>query len=93
MEEAVRLILKMWAEPRTTFHGRYFHVEDAILEPKSMQKPRPPIMIAGGGERVTLRADWGCRAAGLARCPSFPWRSLVCAREGKRDQDQVIEIP
>jgi len=25
MEEAVQLILKMWTEPRTTFHGRYFH--------------------------------------------------------------------
>jgi alkanesulfonate monooxygenase SsuD/methylene tetrahydromethanopterin reductase-like flavin-dependent oxidoreductase (luciferase family) len=48
MEEAVRLILKMWTEPRTTFHGRYFHVEDAILEPKPVQKPRPPVMIAGG---------------------------------------------
>src|SRR5580693_10530360 len=41
---------------RTTFHGRYFHVEDAILEPKPVQKPRPPVMIAGGGEQMTLRA-------------------------------------
>src|SRR5215471_10491643 len=56
MEEAVRLILAMWTEKRTTFHGRYFHVEDAILEPKPMQKPRPPLMIAGGGEQLTLRA-------------------------------------
>jgi F420-dependent oxidoreductase-like protein len=56
MEEAVRLILKMWTEPRTTFHGRYFHVEDAILEPKPVQKPRPPVLIAGGGEQMTLRA-------------------------------------
>lgn len=56
MEEAVRLILKMWTEPRTTFHGRYFHVEDAILEPKPVQKPRLPVMIAGGGEQMTLRA-------------------------------------
>jgi F420-dependent oxidoreductase-like protein len=56
MEEAVRLILQMWTEPRTTFHGRYFHVEDAILEPKPVQKPRPPVMIAGGGEQMTLRA-------------------------------------
>ena len=32
MEEAVRLILAMWTEKRTTFHGRYFHVEDAILD-------------------------------------------------------------
>ncbi len=56
MEEAVRLILAMWTEPRTTFHGRYFRAEDAILEPKPVQKPRPPIMIAGGGEQLTLRA-------------------------------------
>jgi F420-dependent oxidoreductase-like protein len=56
MEEAVRLILQMWTEPRATFHGRYFHVEDAILEPKPVQKPRPPVMIAGSGEQMTLRA-------------------------------------
>ena len=56
MEEAVRLILAMWTEPRTTFRGRYFRTEDAILEPKPIQKPHPPIMIAGGGEQLTLRA-------------------------------------
>jgi F420-dependent oxidoreductase-like protein len=56
MEEAVRLILAIWSEKRTTFHGRYFHVEDAILEPKPVQKPHPPVMIAGGGEQMTLRA-------------------------------------
>jgi alkanesulfonate monooxygenase SsuD/methylene tetrahydromethanopterin reductase-like flavin-dependent oxidoreductase (luciferase family) len=56
MEEGVQLIVKMWTEPRTTFHGRYFHVEDAMLEPKLAQKPRPPVMIAGGGEQMTLRA-------------------------------------
>src|SRR5437588_1978749 len=56
MEEAVELTLKMWIEPRTIFHGRYFHVEDAILEPKPVQKPRPPVLIAGGGEQMTLRA-------------------------------------
>src|SRR5258706_1743920 len=56
MEEAVQLIVKMSTEPRTTFHGRYFHVEDAILEPKPVQKPRPPVLIAAGGEQMTLRA-------------------------------------
>src|SRR5262249_60104446 len=49
MEEAVRLILAMWTEKRTTFHGRYFHVEGAILEPKPGQKTRPPGLVAGAG--------------------------------------------
>jgi F420-dependent oxidoreductase-like protein len=53
LEEAVRLILAMWSEKRTTFHGKYFHAEDAILEPKP--RTRPPVMIAGGGEQLTLR--------------------------------------
>jgi F420-dependent oxidoreductase-like protein len=56
MEEAIELILTMWRQPRTTFHGHYFHVDDAICEPKPVQKPRPPVMIAGGGEQMTLRA-------------------------------------
>ena len=55
MEEALRLILAMWTEERTNFHGRWFRAEDAILEPKPVQKPHPPIMIAGGGEQMTLR--------------------------------------
>jgi len=46
MEEAVRLILAMWTQKRTTFHGKYFHAEDAVLEPKPVQKPHPPVMIA-----------------------------------------------
>jgi alkanesulfonate monooxygenase SsuD/methylene tetrahydromethanopterin reductase-like flavin-dependent oxidoreductase (luciferase family) len=56
MEEAVRLILALWTERRTTFHGRYFRAEDAILEPKPVQKPRPPVLIVGGGEQLSLRA-------------------------------------
>jgi F420-dependent oxidoreductase-like protein len=56
MEEAVQLIRAMWTGKRTTFHGKYFHAEDAILEPKPVQKPHPPLMIGGGGEQLTLRA-------------------------------------
>ncbi len=56
MEEAVRLVLAMWSDKRTTFNGKYFQVHDAILEPKPVQKPHPPIMIGGGGEQLTLRA-------------------------------------
>src|SRR3954451_24406223 len=43
MEEAVRLILALWADRRTNFRGAYFHAQDAILEPKPVQKPHPPI--------------------------------------------------
>ncbi len=55
LDEAVQLVIKMWTERRATFHGKYFHIEDAILEPKPVQKPHPPIMIGGSGEQLTLR--------------------------------------
>ncbi len=56
MEEAIRVIRAMWQEPRATFHGQYFHIQDAILEPKPVQRPRPPILIGGSGEQLLLRA-------------------------------------
>ncbi len=56
MVEGLRLIKAMWTQERTTFHGQWFHAEDAILEPKPIQQPHPPIMIGGSGEQMTLRA-------------------------------------
>jgi F420-dependent oxidoreductase-like protein len=55
MAEAIQLMRTLWTEPRATFHGRFFHVENAILEPKPVQKPYPPILIGGVGPKVTLR--------------------------------------
>jgi F420-dependent oxidoreductase-like protein len=55
MKEALLLIIGLWTNPRFTFHGKYFHVEGAILEPKPLQKPHPPILIGGVGPKVTLR--------------------------------------
>ncbi|MCL4529573.1 MAG: LLM class F420-dependent oxidoreductase [Chloroflexi bacterium] len=61
MEEAIQITLAMWREPRATFDGKYFHIKEAMLEPKPVQKPHPPIMIGGSGEQLTLRAvaRWG----------------------------------
>lgn len=55
MREALQLIIAMWTQPRVTFHGQTFHVENAILEPKPHQRPYPPIMIGGTGAKITLR--------------------------------------
>lgn len=60
MEEAIQLITTMWREPRATFDGKYFHIKEAMLEPKPVQKPHPPILIGGSGEQLTLRAVARC---------------------------------
>ena len=55
LEEAVQIIRSLWTEPETTFQGTYYQVSGAVNEPKGVQKPHVPLMIAGGGEKVTLR--------------------------------------
>jgi alkanesulfonate monooxygenase SsuD/methylene tetrahydromethanopterin reductase-like flavin-dependent oxidoreductase (luciferase family) len=55
MREALQLILGLWTNPCFTFRGKYFHVENTILEPKPLQRPHPPVLIGGVGPKVTLR--------------------------------------
>ena len=55
LREAVHIIKKMWTEEKATFHGKYFSVDAAINNPKPIQKPHPPIMIGGVGEKLMLK--------------------------------------
>ncbi|MGH7642780.1 MAG: LLM class flavin-dependent oxidoreductase [Candidatus Dormibacteria bacterium] len=52
--EAAELMRATWSHEHTSFEGRYTVVEDAMVYPKPVQRPTPPIWIAGGGEKLTL---------------------------------------
>jgi alkanesulfonate monooxygenase SsuD/methylene tetrahydromethanopterin reductase-like flavin-dependent oxidoreductase (luciferase family) len=54
LEEALDIVIALWTQARTTYHGTYYTIEDAPCEPKPLQRPYPPIMIGGNGRR-TLR--------------------------------------
>jgi F420-dependent oxidoreductase-like protein len=54
-EEACEVIRLLWTEPRANFAGTYYQLNDARCDPKPIQKPYPPLVIGGGGERRTLR--------------------------------------
>ena len=55
LEEVIQIIHKMWTKSTATFNGKYYQIKDAYCNPKPIQKPHPPIMVGGGGERNTLR--------------------------------------
>jgi len=46
-EEWLHVINQAWRTPRTTFSGKYYRVEDLIVEPKPARTPRP-VVYAGG---------------------------------------------
>jgi alkanesulfonate monooxygenase SsuD/methylene tetrahydromethanopterin reductase-like flavin-dependent oxidoreductase (luciferase family) len=54
LEEALEILTRMFAGPRTTFEGRHYQVHDLPNLPPAVQQPRPPIHIGGAGERFTL---------------------------------------
>ncbi|MEU4519109.1 LLM class F420-dependent oxidoreductase [Amycolatopsis sp. NPDC024027] len=55
LEEALQIIQALWTGTPATFDGRYFSTDGAVSQPTGVQAPHPPVMIAGGGEKVTLR--------------------------------------
>lgn len=54
LEEALTIVTSLWTQPRTSFAGRYYTIDNAPCEPKPVQQPHPPIMVGGSGSR-TLR--------------------------------------
>jgi alkanesulfonate monooxygenase SsuD/methylene tetrahydromethanopterin reductase-like flavin-dependent oxidoreductase (luciferase family) len=56
-DEFVRCLKTIWTDDVVEFHGEFYHVPKAKVEPKPVQKPHPPITIGGyGGPAVVRRA-------------------------------------
>jgi alkanesulfonate monooxygenase SsuD/methylene tetrahydromethanopterin reductase-like flavin-dependent oxidoreductase (luciferase family) len=50
-DEHCEVLLGLLRQPRTTVHGTYYEVTDAVCEPKPVQQPLP-ILIGGKGDRM-----------------------------------------
>ncbi len=46
-EEAAEIVVGAWTTERFSHRGRYWQVEDVVLYPKPVQRPHPPIWVAG----------------------------------------------
>lgn len=53
LDEACQVIKALYSEEVANFKGKYYQLQDATLWPKP--KGKMPLMIGGGGEKVTLK--------------------------------------
>ena len=72
--EGLRLMKACWTEPRITFSGRFWQLNNASMEPKPFQKPYPPLWIGAShpaAVRRALRYGNGFFGAGSATTAQF----------------------
>jgi len=55
LEETLRIAAQMWAGDDAPFEGRHYRLGRPAGSPLPIQRPRPPVLIGGTGERKTLR--------------------------------------
>ncbi|MDA4111502.1 MAG: LLM class F420-dependent oxidoreductase, partial [Thaumarchaeota archaeon] len=96
LDEAVQIIRKMWTEDKVNFDGKYYKLQNALCNPKPIQKPHPKILIGGAGEKMLLRtvAKHG-DACNLFGSPETVKKKLAILREHckavGRDYDSILK--
>jgi F420-dependent oxidoreductase-like protein len=93
LEETIQICLQMWNGSEESYAGRHYHLARTLNSPPALQRPHPPILIGGGGERKTLRlVARYAQSCNLFAGPEVAHKLEVlrghCEAEG-RDYDEI----
>lgn len=55
LEETLKIAQQMWSGKDGPYRGKHYQLERTLCHPQPLSRPHPPILIAGGGEKKTLR--------------------------------------
>ncbi len=72
-DEFLQAMIALWTKDPVKFDGQFYRIPESKVGPKPVQKPYPPIYVAGYGPHAFERAvrfGQGWNPAGL---PSFEW--------------------
>jgi F420-dependent oxidoreductase-like protein len=90
LDESLHLQKLLWTADRPSFDGKFYRLKEAWCEPRPQQRPHPPILIGGGGEKVLLRivarhADmWNCAGTPAELAHKIDVLRRHCAAEGRQ---------
>jgi alkanesulfonate monooxygenase SsuD/methylene tetrahydromethanopterin reductase-like flavin-dependent oxidoreductase (luciferase family) len=94
--ESLSIVRRMWTEVEPfDFEGESIQLKGAVCEPKPLQKPHPPILIGGAGDRVLRVVAEHADIWNYPGLPSLEFEQknqrLVehCAAIG-RDPDEIV---
>jgi F420-dependent oxidoreductase-like protein len=93
LEEALQIFIQMCSADDGPYEGKHYKLGRTLNVPQSLQRPHPPILIGGGGEKKTLRlvAQYA-QACNLFAGPELEHKLDVlrahCADIG-RDYDEI----
>jgi len=76
-KEGVELILQLWQKAQVDFKGKFYHAKGAILDPKPVQKPHPPLLFGGVGTQMLRLAG---RYSDICHIPPWVQVSMEKAR-------------
>jgi len=68
LKESVEILKLLWVEEKANYNGKHYKVEEALCNPKPVQKPHIPVIIGGAGENHLLKVvaavadEWNCPA-------------------------------
>ncbi len=55
LEEALQIARQMWSAENGPYHGKHNNLAETLNVPQPLSRPHPPVLVAGGGEKKTLR--------------------------------------
>src|SRR3989454_11825871 len=94
LSESLRIIKSLWTEERTNFDGRYYHLRDAIANPKPIQRPCPPIWVGASGvttlRLVARHADvWNIAGGDVEKVEELTAMLMEACGAVGRDQSEI----
>jgi probable F420-dependent oxidoreductase len=76
LSEAVEILRRAFREERFSFSGRHYSFNDVAVVPKPVQKPHPPMWLAGGSQKASARRAGRLGIGYWVPGVSLPWSTV-----------------